>query len=180
MNDDQLHLSDAVLSSNGIISADVLIEAGNWPDPTQLGPLLKGALDAILAEIDAEPAEDECELSIVFTNDEAIQALNRNWRSKDNPTNVLSFPAFDIEPGDDMPPVMGDIILAYETVAHEAGLEGKAFKHHLSHLIVHGFLHLLGYDHETEEEAELMEATEIRILERLSIPNPYAETGTFD
>jgi probable rRNA maturation factor len=93
---------------------------------------------------------------------------------KDKPTNVLSFPAFEVEPGADLPPMLGDIVLAAETVAREAGLEEKPLEHHISHLVIHGLLHLMGHDHEDEDEAEAMEALERATLARLAIPDPYA------
>ena len=115
-----------------------------------------------------------CELSLVFADDATVQALNAEWRGKDKPTNVLSFPAFPLKPGDKLPPLLGDVILAFETVAREAAEEGKPLDHHVSHLVLHGFLHLLGYDHETDADAEVMEALETRILAKLAIPDPYA------
>jgi probable rRNA maturation factor len=107
-----------------------------------------------------------------LTDDAAIRALNNRWRGLDKPTNVLSFPAPAALQGDS-PVHLGDIAIAYETVAREAESEGKPLAHHLSHLAVHGFLHLLGYDHESEPEAEAMEQQERAILARLRIPDPY-------
>lgn len=106
------------------------------------------------------------EVSIVFSNDEEVQNLNKTYRHKDSPTNVLSFPSELIEE-------LGDIILSYETVMKESEEEHIAFLDHTLHLIIHGFLHLLGYDHEKEDEAEIMENTEIEILKALNIKNPY-------
>jgi len=108
------------------------------------------------------------EVSVVLTNDTEIQKLNKAYRHQDKPTNVLSFPA-DIE-GE-----LGDIILAYETIEKEAKDAHITVHDHLTHLIIHGFLHLLGYDHETQEEAERMEALEIQILADLNVANPYEE-----
>lgn len=107
-------------------------------------------------------------VSVLLTDDVTIQELNRTWRGKDTPTNVLSFPA-KAGPG---PALLGDIAIAYETSAQEAKAEGKPFATHLTHLAVHGFLHLLGYDHEAEAEAEAMEELEIAVLKRLGVPNP--------
>ncbi len=103
-----------------------------------------------------------------------ISRLNAEWRGKDKPTNVLSFPAFAVRPGDALPPMLGDIVLARETLAREAEAEKKPFDHHLAHLVVHGLLHLLGYDHETAAEADEMEGAERRALARLEIPDPYS------
>lgn len=111
------------------------------------------------------------ELAIVLTDDSSIRALNRQWRGKDEPTNVLSFPA--AEPQYGAPVLLGDIVIAYETTAREASAEHKPFMHHLAHLAVHGFLHLLGYDHEAKAEARVMERLETAILARLAVPDPY-------
>jgi probable rRNA maturation factor len=113
------------------------------------------------------------ELAVVLTDDAAIRALNRDWRSKDAATNVLSFPAKEARPDRRAPRLLGDIVIAYETVAREAAAEGKPFMHHLAHLAVHGFLHLVGYDHEANEDADAMEGLEIAILARLEVPDPY-------
>jgi probable rRNA maturation factor len=96
--------------------------------------------------------------------------LNRHWRGTDAATNVLSFRAINV--GGE-PPFIGDIVLAYETVAREARDEGKPFAHHVAHLTVHGFLHLNGYDHQSSEDADEMETLERKILQRLAIPDPY-------
>jgi len=103
-----------------------------------------------------------------------IQFLNAEWRGKDKPTNVLSFPAFPLSVGDPLPPLLGDVVLAAETVAREAALEDKPLENHISHLVIHGLLHLLGHDHEIDAEAEAMEAIERAALARLAIPDPYA------
>jgi len=110
----------------------------------------------------------ENEVSVVLTNDQEIQDLNKAFRHKDNPTNVLSFPSE--EEGE-----LGDIILAYETIKQEAEEAGISPLHHTIHLIIHGFLHLLGYDHEKENEAQQMENMEIQILKDLNIANPYED-----
>ena len=102
--------------------------------------------------------------------------LNREWRGKNTPTNVLSFPAPRPGKNRSAPPYIGDIVIAYQTVAREAVAEGKPFNHHLAHLAVHGFLHLLGYDHENDRDAQTMERLERKILKRLAVPDPYAPT----
>lgn len=155
------------------VETDILVEAGAWPDEAGLARLAGPAIDAALRESGAVAAQP-VELSLVFTDDAHIRELNRQWRSKDKPTNVLSFPAFQTRIGDPLPPMLGDIILASETVASEAGLEGKPLEHHISHLIVHGVLHLIGYDHENDADAETMESAERRALATLAIPDPYA------
>ncbi|MDH6231008.1 putative rRNA maturation factor [Mesorhizobium soli] len=155
------------------VEIDLMIEAGNWPSEEELEALAQRAVGAALAETGAD-APMGTELSLVFSDDAHIQVLNAEWRGKDKPTNVLSFPAFPTKPGQPLPPMMGDIILAAETVDREAALEGKLREHHITHLVIHGFLHLMGYDHETDAEAEEMEGLERRALARLAIPDPYA------
>lgn len=155
------------------LDIDLMVEAGAWPDEAALRVMVDRAVPAALAEAEVEEGES-AELSLVFTDDAAIQKLNAEWRGKDKPTNVLSFPAFPVAPGDPLPPMLGDIVLAYETVVREAAEENKPLENHITHLIIHGLLHLLGYDHETDEEAEEMEALERQALARLAIPDPYA------
>lgn len=150
----------------------ISVEAGDWPGEEVLHALAARTTRAALEEI-GQRAPPTAELSLLFTDNAHILVLNRQWRGKERPTNVLSFPAFEIEPGDKIPPMLGDIALAFETIEEEAALEGKPFDHHLSHLIVHGLLHLLGHDHEDDEEAEIMEALERGALARLAIPDPY-------
>lgn len=114
------------------------------------------------------------ELSILLADDALLRGLNRDYRGKDRPTNVLSFAAGDDDSGQDgRPRLLGDVVLALETCVAEAEAQGKPLAHHLAHLVVHGVLHLLGHDHEDEAEAERMEACERAILARLDIPDPY-------
>ena len=142
--------------------------------------------DVWQAEADAETVHagsGEAELAVMLTDDAGIRTLNRNWRGIDKPTNVLSFPA--LQPTgtggpDDAPRMLGDIAIAYETTRREADDEQKPFDHHLSHLAIHGFLHLMGYDHETDHDAEAMEGLEQEILAQLGIPDPYADRDRMD
>lgn len=123
------------------------------------------------------PDMPACEVSLRLTDDDEIQALNRDYRGKDKPTNVLSFPLIeDFNDLADLPtPIMlGDIVIAYGVVATEAKDQDKAFADHVTHLLVHGLLHLLGYDHETDSDAEVMETLEIDILAALGVQDPYA------
>ena len=110
-------------------------------------------------------------LTIVLSDDDEVQALNAHYRGKDKPTNVLSFPDGDAdETGAQQ---LGDIILSYDTIAREAAEQGKEFAHHLTHLVMHGVLHLLGYDHENAKDAEAMESREVALLKAMGIANPY-------
>jgi probable rRNA maturation factor len=155
------------------IAIDLAVEAGDWPAKRALRSLVGKAVEAALREAGIHAGANS-ELSVVFTDDAHIRTLNAGWRSKDKPTNVLSFPAFPVKPGERLPPMLGDVVLAAETVAREAELEGKPLDHHITHLVIHGVLHLLGHDHEDETEAERMEALERAALARLAIPDPYA------
>jgi probable rRNA maturation factor len=124
------------------------------------------------------------ELAVLLVDDRAIRALNRNWRGKDKATNVLAFPAAGGRGRRPMAPrrggpvrPLGDVVIALETARREADAAQLPFNHHLAHLAVHGFLHLVGYDHTAEAEAEAMEALETAILARLDVPDPYAMPG---
>jgi probable rRNA maturation factor len=131
------------------------------------------AIEAALAVAPVQPMAG-AELSLLLTDDRRIRIVNRDWRGFDKATNVLSFPA---APADKIAasPVLGDIVIAFETVASEAEAEGKAPADHFSHLVIHGLLHLLGEDHETDAEAQRMEALEVAALARLGIADPYAD-----
>jgi probable rRNA maturation factor len=123
------------------------------------------------------------ELAVLLVDDKAIRALNRDWRDRDEPTNVLSFPARTTSAagaGARPEPVrlLGDIVIAYETTAREASAAAIPFQNHVVHLAVHGFLHLLGYDHEGEPQAAAMEALEVAVLAQLEVPDPYALRAT--
>lgn len=115
----------------------------------------------------------ESEVSIVLGDDSFVQELNRTYRGQDRPTNVLSFPNDDENGPDDAACLLGDIVLAYETIMREAGEQNKNLADHLSHLCVHGLLHLLGHDHQTPAEARRMETLEISILAELGIADPF-------
>jgi probable rRNA maturation factor len=153
------------------IVIDISVEAGDWQDEDVLEAMASKAFCACLMQTCVK-LDKGTEVSVVFTDDASIAKLNTLWRGKDKPTNVLSFPAKMSGPF----PMLGDIILASETVKKEAALEGKPLENHIYHLLIHGFLHLLGYDHMQDEDANTMESLEIAILEALSICNPYAES----
>jgi probable rRNA maturation factor len=127
--------------------------------------------DAIAAAAATLSTADN-EVSILLTDDKAIRLLNREWRGIDKPTNVLSFPAATTKASVRMP-LFGDIVIAYETLKRECDDEGRIFLHHLAHLTVHGFLHLIGYDHQVEAQAEEMEGLESKIMMRMQMPDPH-------
>ena len=146
---------------------DIVVQAPLWA--AQRGA--KATLRRAILEAANATSTSAGELAIVLTDDSAIRSLNRNWRGKDESTNVLSFPAR--RNGQPIPQHLGDIVIAYQTTDREAKAEHKLFRHHLAHLVVHGFLHLIGYDHEADDEAQMMESLEISVLARMHVPNPY-------
>jgi probable rRNA maturation factor len=150
---------------------EVVRKAAAWHGLADANSIVRDAIAAAAALCDTVPAD--CEVAVILTDDAAIQALNKQWRGINRPTNVLSFPA--PEAPADAPRMLGDIVIAYEYLGREAALENRAPSAHLAHLTVHGFLHLLGYDHVNDEEAELMERLEARILDTLGLPDPYAK-----
>jgi probable rRNA maturation factor len=161
--------------SNSRPSIDVNIEAGNWakalPDAAML---VERAVWAACAALDGVPAH--AEVSVLLTDDAHQRILNRDWRGKDKPTNVLSFPGDDVDHAPaDAPVLLGDIAVAFETTAAEARDQQKSLADHFCHLLVHGMLHLLGFDHETEPQADEMEPLEIEILAGLGIASPYPD-----
>jgi probable rRNA maturation factor len=159
---------------------EVLVVAGCWQAEPDAEAVIQRAIAAAAETVDADVGD--AELAVMLTDDTGIRTLNLNWRGIDKPTNVLSFPA--LQPTgptgpDDAPRMLGDIAIAYETTRREADDEQKPFDHHLSHLAVHGFLHLIGYDHENDGDAEAMEALEQQILSQLGIPNPYTDRDPY-
>jgi len=156
------------------LTIDCQVESGHWATLDSLQQKAETALAATMEVLDF-PLPKESEVSIVFCNDAKIKELNGQWREQDKPTNVLSFATNDGVARESWSPLLGDIILANETLAREALEQEKPFDAHLTHLMVHGFLHLLGFDHETSEEAEVMEKTEINALSKLGIADPYSE-----
>lgn len=162
------------LDSRTRIKVDVSIMEQGWPAELA-GEKLERALENIVAlsvdHLQHVPVEG-CELSIVLTDDDRQRELNRQWRGKDSPTNVLSFA--QIEPFAPLQGMLGDIILARQTLEREADSLEIPLSHHMAHLVVHGFLHILGYDHESDTQAATMEALETAILARMGIGDPYA------
>ena len=164
------------MAPSALPSTDILVVADCWQAEPEAEAVIQQAIRFAADNVDIGP--DETELAIMLTDDAGIRTLNSNWRGIDKPTNVLSFPALQptgARGPDDAPRMLGDIAIAYETTRREADEEGKPFDHHLSHLAIHGFLHLIGYDHENDVDAEEMEALEQTILAQLGIPDPYAD-----
>ncbi len=164
------------------IKIETRVTAAAWR--AALPNLTRGASRAVRAALDvAPPLPDEAaaELALIFADDNAISTLNREWRGKNGPTNVLAFAAQESKGGARRqaaapgagPLLLGDVVLAFETIAREAKAGDVTLGAHLSHLIVHGVLHLLGYDHRRPREARLMETLEARALATLGLANPY-------
>jgi probable rRNA maturation factor len=149
------------------------LESAGWGDEERLVALSRRIFDTAAQELGLT-SKQPVEISLLFADDARVRPLNLAWRAQDKPTNVLTFPSVALTPGGTLPPVLGDIILAYETVEREAAEEAKPFEDHVGHLLLHGFLHLLGYDHQTDADADIMEGLETRILAKLAIPDPYA------
>ena len=158
---------------------DIARHGDVWPKKNDLLVLANRAIGACARETNLVWPED-AELSLVFTNDEEITKLNSQWRKKNKSTNVLSFPGGDIAPGQTSDIFIGDIIFAFETIQRESIEQGKEFTDHLIHLLVHGFLHLYGYDHIDNDQAQIMEALEQKILKSLNIADPYESTAISD
>ena len=168
----------------------IVMESPVWKGQRRARNLLRRAIQEAACAVGAPGGE----ISVVLTDDAAVRALNRKWRGEDNSTNVLSFPTSSrqIPPRRPMdaptaynrttnnnaaPGLLGDIVIAYETTQREACAEHKPFAHHLAHLAVHGYLHLVGYDHQANDEAVEMEGLEAEILARLDVRNPHAAHG---
>ena len=150
---------------------DMTVASPLWEPEERWRTLVERAIMACAKDADADwPGR---EISVLLCDDAEIRTLNHQWRGFDKPTNVLSFPA----PGEHEGMPLGDIAVAFETCEREAHADGKTFDDHVTHLVVHGVLHLMGYDHETESEAEEMEDTERRILRTLGIADPYAASA---
>jgi len=156
---------------------DLLLDDPRWRAVESVASLVRRAARAALKR--QARGLRAAELGLVLADDARLRSLNRTWRGIDRPTNVLAFPADGVGDGFALdvpgapPRQLGDVVLAYETVAAEARTQGKPIGAHLSHLVVHGVLHLLGFDHETAAEAADMEAVEIAILAGLGWPDPY-------
>lgn len=168
------------MSDHSAVSLAVSLEAGEWGDVLLVEALAASVLGAAardLAQREAQPfPKDPPEVSLVLADDAMMAEINSQWRDQPKPTNVLSFPAYPLVPGGQPGPMLGDIILARETIEREAIELEKPVDEHVTHLMVHGFLHLFGYDHNENKDAEQMEAIETRILISLGLSDPYGNT----
>jgi probable rRNA maturation factor len=151
----------------GAPEIDIQVASPLWATQPLAEQTVRAAIAAARTARDAHNADGE--VSVLLADDAAVRALNRDWRAIDKPTNVLSFPAAKETGGK----LLGDIALAYDTLVRECADEQRDFLHHLAHLTVHGFLHLIGYDHETEQQASEMEGLESRIMRSMNMPDPY-------
>ena len=156
------------------LDIDVVHDGGDWEMVAGAEALVRAAAAALAGELGL----GRTEVCVALSDDAQVAELNGSYRGKPAPTNVLSFPAGpSVLVGDDDPHFLGDVVLALETLQREAAELGLPLEHHMQHLVVHGLLHLLGYDHGTDQEAQAMESLEVRILQRLGIADPYATAG---
>lgn len=169
--------SDEEPPSRWRLELELVDDDGDWQAFGQIDDLAE-QVRRVLTEGIEPPFAAPASVAVALSSDAAVRRLNAAYRSKDAPTNVLSFPALDApspEQSDDTPRSLGDVVLAVETLLAEAAAAGIPPAHHFQHLLIHGLLHLVGYDHETDAEAEAMETLETRLLARLGIADPYAD-----
>jgi probable rRNA maturation factor len=153
------------------LAIEIALQSPLWNRCRSVRTVLHRALRAAAAATSLSGGE----ISIVLCDDKAMRRLNRDWRRKDMPTNVLAFPIDIMNAAPGRPRLLGDIVISYQTLQREARMQGKPVAQHLAHVAVHGLLHLMGYDHRTADEAQVMERLETSILARLDIPDPYIE-----
>jgi probable rRNA maturation factor len=160
------------------LKLDICAPSPSWRKLPRARTMARQTIAACVAETGLK-TRDGAEVSLLLAGDAEVRALNARWRGLDRPTNVLSFPS---TPADRLPhsATLGDVALAFETLAREAETWGVPLADHFRHLVTHGFLHLIGYDHETDDEAERMEALETRILARLGVADPYADGAVLE
>jgi len=160
----------------GRLEVDVAVEAPGWAEAVPDAPALAERAARAAVEAAGGIPEAGAELSVVLSDDAAVRALNRDWRGKDAPTNVLSFPQAEesVTSGAGFPILLGDVVLALETCAREAGETGRPIADHVAHLVVHGVLHLMGHTHDDDGPALRMEALERVVLASFGVADPYA------
>lgn len=178
LSDRSLARDDGAITLN----VDILVETEEWRGRGHPERVIRAALDAAAALFSslpsssrpaAAPCRGEAVLAVALVDDTAIRRLNRDFRGIDASTNVLAFPAAPNPAAPGAPHLLGDVAIAYGVTAREAEEANKSFDHHLCHLAIHGFLHLLGYDHDQDDEADEMEGLERTVLAKLMIPDPY-------
>jgi probable rRNA maturation factor len=162
----------------GAATIDVALLSRAWTEacPQARSLARQAARHAVAAGLAQQAAPTRVELAIALADDDAQRRLNREFRGRDGPTNVLAFPAAGPEQPRERPVMLGDVVLAFETVAREAAAAEKPLADHLRHLVVHGVLHLCGFDHATAPEAARMELLETSILATIGVPDPYRDT----
>lgn len=160
------------------VALETVRDSDLWDALPDAERIVAAAVAAAFAEARLE-ARPDAELAVTLGDDARVRELNAQWRGMDKATNVLTFPAVEPEETADAA-MLGDVILGFETVAREAQEEGRPLAHHVSHLVVHGVLHLFGHDHLDDDDAQDMEALETRALARIGVPDPYAEPATAD
>lgn len=162
------------MADNRAIDLDIVVEDPRWSDTLMNAQAL--AEKAVDAGYKQAGFSETASICVLLADDAQVQVLNRDYRGKDSPTNVLSFPSSEMPAIPGEPRALGDIALAYETLVREADEADRSLTDHFLHLIIHASLHLIGYTHNAEQEAESMEALEIAALAGLGVSNPYAET----
>jgi probable rRNA maturation factor len=159
------------------LAIDIAVDRDEWIDIQSIDVLANKTSATVMNWLEAKEGinfpQIPMELSLLLTNDASIKEINSKWRRQDKATNVLSFPTKEIEVGETPLPLLGDIIFAHETILREAEELTKSFEEHLTHLFIHGFLHLLGYDHINDTDAEQMERIETGILLSIGLSDPY-------
>lgn len=166
-------------SSNQILLPDVIIETEEWGKLENLEQIIIQTCGQVAEHLALDKYIEQADLAVVLTDDKQIRSLNKEYRGKDSPTNALSFPLEEIDYSNPNElklfnnSSIGDIVISYETLERESREQNKNFIDHFKHLLIHSILHLLGYDHTDEDDAEIMEAEEIKILKKLGINSPY-------
>lgn len=161
--------------SKRLFSLEIVHEAGDWTIRGASDQVIRGAVTALSQHRDVDSRGGL--VALLLTDDAHIRAINAQWRGKDQATNVLSFPSAPQPRARLSAPFLGDVVLATETLHREAKADGIPLEHHLQHLVIHGILHLLGYDHETDADAEVMERIEIETLAAIGVENPYDDAN---
>lgn len=159
------------------ISIEIAVDSNRWEDIEAFELLTQNTSHIVIAWLEEYESiifpQIPMELSVLLTDDASIKEINSEWRKQDKATNVLSFPTKDLSVGDTPLPLLGDIIFAHETILRESEELTKSFEEHFTHLFIHGFLHLLGYDHINDTDAEQMERIETGILTSIGLSDPY-------